>query len=257
MKSYNVDDSIWARIESWEPYITLRLIVVNALIFLIAEAAQTRPVRTPIFERFALNYTDVMVWGQHYRLLTGMFLHYDFMHLAKNMVMLGLLGYMVERVFGRLLFLLTYLGAGYLGFVVALVVQYVPPAHLPPEHALRWLQHSTLGASGAVMGLLGAWFAYERSLRVSLSQMWHSPSGQRVAVLTGFYLFMDLLVRPAGVSWSAHVGGMVGGFLLGFFVLSLRYRGRTLPRQGFLALATYLALSIGGMTYLYLFPRWE
>ncbi|MBE7558762.1 rhomboid family intramembrane serine protease [bacterium] len=251
MKSFNVDDSIWARIERWEPYVTLRLIVINAVVFLASSAAQPGRQDTPVFDRFGMDYLSVVMQNQHYRMFTAMFLHDGWMHIFNNMLFLALLGYMVERPLGRARFLLAYFGAGYLGFVFALVWQYDPQVAAVSQRGLALLARPTVGASGAVLGMLGVWLAYERSLRVSLSQMWHSPNGQRVMVFTGYYVIASLVGINPRVSHSAHLGGIVGGFLLGFFLFSMGYRGRTLPRQGWMALAAYLALAVGGLVYAY------
>ena len=251
MKSFNVDDSIWARMERWEPYITIRLIIINVVVYLATSAAQPDFEHTPIFDRFALNYVDAIMLREHWRFFTSMFLHEGFMHIFNNMLFLALLGYVVERPLGRARFLLAYLGAGYMGFVFALVWQYTSCFGLLPQPTWGELQRQTLGASGAVLGLLGVWLAYERSLRVSFAQMWHSPNGQRVLVFTGYYVIMNVFgFNPRG-SHSAHLGGIVGGFLLGYFLVSLGYRGRTMPRQGWFALAAYLLLLAGGLVYAY------
>ena len=234
MTARHRNDSIWSVIESWEPYITLRLIVVNIFVYLVSA-----PLHRAVESRFALEYGSVVYLHEHYRMFTAMFLHSHeiISHVFMNMLMLYFLGFIAERAYGRSMFLLVYVGAGYMGFVIALLIQ--GPGSI------------TLGASGAVMGLLGAWLAYERSLRISFKHLWQSPSGRRVMVFTGLYVVINLLDFDPKTSWSAHLGGILGGYLLGYFVATRRYRGRTAPLQGWLALAAYLAIVVGVMVYLH------
>jgi rhomboid protease GluP len=230
MRTYNVNNGFWARFNRWEPYIAIRLIILNCFVFVVTFIGVANPVNVG-----ALEFYKVVENGQYWRIFTAMFLHGSPMHLFMNMLMLFFLGSMVERAFGRALFFIIYMGAGYMGFIAALVFQ--EPSHV------------TIGASGAVLGLFGAWLAFERSKRVSFKQMWHTPSGQRVLILFIIWVLPSFAPKQQ-VSYWGHIGGFVGGYLLGMFCSSLGYRGKTLPLHGRLALGIFVVLCAAGLVWM-------
>lgn len=145
--------------------------------------------------------------GEWYRVLTSGFLHSGWIHLGFNMYALWILGGMLERSVGRLRFgaiYLTSLLAGALGVLL-----------LSPNQL-------TVGASGAVFGMMGAVFAIQRTQGISF----------RDSPLFGV-LMLNLLITFAvpRISIGGHLGGLVGGFLAGFVLFDLAGRatgaGRT------------------------------
>jgi membrane associated rhomboid family serine protease len=123
--------------------------------------------------------------GQYYRLLTSMFLHYGLLHLALNMWALWVLGRELEGQLGPGRFLLLYFLSGLGGSVAA--------------YALSPTSMSA-GASGAVFGLFAAIFVVFRRLNRDTSQI--------ITVLV-INLIFSFSVR--GISWQAHLGGLVVG----------------------------------------------
>lgn len=152
---------------------------------------------------------------QWYRLLTATFLHVAPWHVATNMVMLWVIGPALEAALGRLRFLALYLISGLAGSAFAFLV------------AGGFM--NSLGASGAVFGLLGATVVMYRRTR--------TPLGPVVALLV-FNLIVTFSVN--GIDWRAHIGGLVAGALTG---IGLMYapRDRRLPVQG-LTLAAMVGL---------------
>jgi membrane associated rhomboid family serine protease len=128
--------------------------------------------------------------GEWYRLVTSMFVHESPAHIALNMLSLWWIGVPVESRLGRLRYLLTYLVCG----IGASAVSF----------AFMGRYDASLGASGAIFGLLGvlAVMAYREKLDMRPILI--------VIVLNLAYSF-----SVAGIDWHAHVGGLGCGLLLG------------------------------------------
>jgi len=135
---------------------------------------------------------------QYWRLFTVMFLHAGLIHLSLNMYALYLFGSLVEDAYGPVRFLAIYLVSGLLASVASFV--FGPPGLVG------------VGASGAIFGLLGAWFAYNYRRREMRFHRANLQGAVSLIVLN--------LVLSAGLSsiidWRAHVGGLVAGIILGF-----------------------------------------
>lgn len=130
--------------------------------------------------------------GQYYRLITSAFLHSpDFLlHIGFNMYALFVFGTQVERLLGTARYLVLYLVAALGGSVVT----YLFLSPITPS----------LGASGAIFGLFGAYFVMARTLRADTSQL---------VVLIGINLFIGF-VGAGYINNYAHIGGLVTGGLV-------------------------------------------
>jgi len=117
--------------------------------------------------------------GQWYRMFTAMFLHASFFHLAVNMYSLYFVGSIMEQVIGRWRFLLLYLASGLAGSAGALVLSPLTP---------------TVGASGAIFGVLGGLFILERRR--------HIATGGQVAGL----IVLNLVITFAFAARSRSAG---------------------------------------------------
>jgi membrane associated rhomboid family serine protease len=173
------------------PVVTQVLIAVNVAIFVagVGGALRTR-------DAVAIDYglfPPAVGAGDWYRLLTSGFLHVNVIHLAFNMLALYQLGMLLEPAFGRLRFGLVYLVSllvGSLGVVV------VSPDSL------------TVGASGAVFGLMGFAFMALRSRGVD-------PFSTSI----GTTIVMNLIITftlSRYISVGGHVGGLIGGLVCGW-----------------------------------------
>jgi rhomboid protease GluP len=140
---------------------------------------------------------------QYWRLLTALFLHYGPIHIFFNLFALLLLGPALERQIGGFFFAVCYLVSG-IGSSIAIVLL----------TKLRLLEPVQLvGASGCVMGVVGTWTGF-------LLRHRHAPLARQrlrnIFVIVLLQLAFDL-VTPR-VSMSAHLGGLLSGFLLGLLV---------------------------------------
>ena len=141
--------------------------------------------------------------GAYWQLLTSAFTHLEIMHLGLNMLALWFLGPQLERVVGRVRFLALYLLSALTG-----------------SAAVLWLSSpgsSTLGASGAVFGLLGALLvlAYKVKGNVQSILLW---LGINVA-----YTFFG----PGSISWQGHLGGLIGGAVIAAIIVCAPRQNRT------------------------------
>jgi membrane associated rhomboid family serine protease len=141
-----------------------------------------------------------------------MFLHFDIFHIAGNMLFLYIFGDNVEDALGHIRFLVFYLLCG-------LVADF---AHILSLTTQSELIIPTLGASGAISGVLGAYIVmYPRAKVLTLlliRLVWIVPIP--AAVFIGFWFLLQLLYTAlnigGGVAYWAHIGGFVAGVVLIF-----------------------------------------
>ena len=147
-------------------------------------------------------------------LLTSMFLHGSWMHLLGNMLYLWIVGDNVEEVLGSFRYLVVYLACGLVGSLAQIMVN---PDSITP----------TLGASGAIAGIMGAyviWFPHNQ-IRVLLFRF--ITVLPAVIVIGGWIALQIYLVRApcrragdsGGVAYLAHVGGALTGIFVAFLFM--------------------------------------
>ena len=147
--------------------------------------------------------------GQVWLLLSSMFLHSGFIHLALNMLSLYFLGSFVEQAFGRSRFLALYLSSGLAGGIAYLYFgAFDKPA---------------VGASGAIFGLLGGVLGL--SLRRGTFS-WQNPLIRQLLILTALNLYIGFSVP--NISNTAHIGGLLGGAAFGWLTAPTVYSGKKL-----------------------------
>ncbi len=128
--------------------------------------------------------------GEYWRLLTAGFLHANLVHLATNMISLYILGIPLERILGRGRFVLIYL-LSLLGGSVSVML-------------FSGLFTPTIGASGAIYGLMGALLVTFKRLKYELRPL-----------LIVLALNVYVTFQFAGISWQGHLGGLVVGAIVG------------------------------------------
>ena len=172
-------------------YVSKVLIGINLLVFLAQQVVPDIESRFFLIGAFpappSLPFIGVAD-GEYYRLLTAAFLHQNLLHLALNMFAIFLFGPPLEAALGRVRFTVLYLISA-LGGTAA-------------SYAFSRPDGASLGASGAVFGLLGAFLVINR-------RMGQDTSG--VLVLLGINLVFGFSV--GGIDWRAHLGGLFAGLL--------------------------------------------
>jgi membrane associated rhomboid family serine protease len=199
--------------------ITRILIGINVAVFLaeLALGGTLYGMNNRIFDDGFLRSYEVAD-GEWWRILTAAFLHYGPIHLGMNMLSLWILGGALEAWIGRGRFLLVYLVSGLAGSAGALL--------LSPESA-------TVGASGAIFGVIGAAVLLERQGTMVVGG---SAVGLLVANLVFTFAFSSF------ISVGGHLGGLAGGILC---TLALSRFGRghaAYSRLGALGIVAVLAV---------------
>lgn len=157
--------------------------------------------------------------GQWYRLVTSMFLHQEVWHIAFNMLGLWWLGGPLEAALGRGRYLALYLLSGLAGS--ALTYWIAAP------------NQGSLGASGAIFGLLGATAVMMRRMNYDM---------RPVLVLLALNLLFTF--TWGGIAWEAHVGGLVAGTLIAIGMVHAPRERRTAVQYGTCALVLVAILGI-------------
>jgi len=191
------------------PIVTQVLIAVNVIIYFVTAGNNRFVNQYDLFggQSVAIPGRGVftangVAQGEWYRLITGGFLHANVLHLGMNMFALWILGSQLEAAVGRVQFGVVYgtsLLAGSLGVML-----------LSPHEA-------TVGASGAIFGLLGLAIALQRSLGINI---WQSGLGGLLLLNLAFTFGIP------GISIGGHLGGLAGGLLCGIILHELGPRIR-------------------------------
>ncbi len=189
-----------------ERRVTLALVVINALIYAWGSYPLMLSATSEDFGgRWAFFAPDILS-GDWWRMFSYMFVHANWLHLVMNRLGLWALGPFVERAFGRWRFSLIYLFSGFAGSVVYL--------------CLAWYQigeaHALVGASGCIMGLLGATVAV--MVRAWFKQ--RAPMAKQILLrlLVVILLQVTFDYNTPQVAGLAHALGLLGGFLAGLFL---------------------------------------
>jgi membrane associated rhomboid family serine protease len=168
---------------------TKTLVAINVLIYLIT-CAQGGGLNSPggtLFTKWVL-FGPAVANGDWWRLITSAFLHASLLHIAFNMYFLWFVGSAVEQAIGRGRFLMIYFVSALAGSAGALVFTPNTP---------------TVGASGALFGLLGAALILERQRNFVLG-------GSALALIV---INLILSFTLSNISVGGHIGGLIGGIL--------------------------------------------
>ena len=183
-----------------QPYATYALLAANVGVWLLTELAGGSQDRDVLLRFGAMTGLNVAS-GEYWRLLSATLLHSGLMHLLFNSFGLFIFGQQIEGIYGRGRFLLIYLLAGLAGSVASYALN------------ISLSENSmSVGASGAVFGLVGAMVAFFARHRDRLGEMGRQ-SLTGLLFIAGINLVIGL-VSP-GVDNFAHGGGFAGGFLIG------------------------------------------
>lgn len=170
------------------PYITYIIMFINIVMFLLSIVDYTG-----IIDMFANYYVNVKN-GQVYRLITYSFVHANLLHLFFNMYALYFIGPQVEKYYGKVNYLIIYLGSALIGGLFTTVL----------TNAV------SVGASSSIFGLFGAMVYFGYKYRNILDDFLRSGI---VPVLI-LNLFLGFIVP--GIDVYGHIGGLLGGLLLSY-----------------------------------------
>ena len=171
------------------PYITYVLITINVLLYLIPILMGNYDY---IINKYCVHGPSIRI-GEYYRLITGIFLHGSLIHLFFNAYALYVIGSQIENYFGRIKYLIIYLVSGLMGALFSMIFGG---------------NVASIGASGAIFGLMGALLYFGYHYRVYLGNVLKT----QLIPLIIFNLFLGFILN--GVDNFAHIGGLIGGLLI-------------------------------------------
>ncbi len=209
------------------PYINYFLVALNTIVFLfeLSVGAQSRGALNGLIYEFGIvpdHFTAALTGPQHFQLagaflsiLTSMFLHGSWLHIIGNMWVLWIFGDNIEDYLGHFSYLLFYLICGFTAAITHIAMN--PGSDVP-----------TVGASGAIAGIMGGYFLLFPKARVLtlvplivFFTFWWLPAW----IVLGYWFLLQFLSGTAtsiayssssggGVAFWAHVGGFVTGLIL-------------------------------------------
>ncbi len=180
--------------------VNLVMVLLNIVVFTVLEIMGDTTDSRFMVQHGAV-YTPLVLEGQYWRLFSAMFLHFGFEHLAYNMFSLIFLGDILESIVGPVRYLVIYLAGGLGGNALSLFMS-----------VESGTTKVSAGASGAIFAVMGAFFYF--ALR---NYKRFGKEGMRRMGLMVVLMIMQGLV-DRGVDQSAHMGGMITGFLLGILL---------------------------------------
>jgi membrane associated rhomboid family serine protease len=169
--------------------VTYTLIAINFLIYVLG-ASQGGGVNSPGGSLYAKLWLDApqLHDGGWWRLVTTMFLHASVLHIAFNMLALWFIGRQVEQYLGSARYIGLYFVSGLAG----------------SAGALLQTPGVTVGASGAIFGILGSMLIIE----------WQVTGRLAGNAMTLIVINLVFSFAVPGISWGGHVGGLIGGILI-------------------------------------------
>ena len=171
------------------PYVTYVLMAINVILFLLPILLGNYD---DIINMYCIHGPSIRA-GQYYRIITGIFLHGSIMHLFFNSYALYVIGSQIENYFGRIKYLIIYLFSGIMGALFSMIFNN---------------NVASIGASGAIFGLMGALLYFGYHYRVYLGNVLKT----QLIPLIIFNLFLGFILT--GVDNFAHIGGLIGGILI-------------------------------------------
>ncbi|MEM2921636.1 MAG: rhomboid family intramembrane serine protease [Candidatus Bathyarchaeia archaeon] len=188
------------------PFVNYSLIALNVIVFLYESSMSEYGLN-----RFIYQYGFVSARIQILTVFTSMFIHADILHLLSNMLYLYIFGDNVEDSMGHFVYLLFYVTSG----IGASFFHYVSdPVSMIPA----------IGASGAISGVLGAYFMrypWARIRTIVTGIVFWRIARVPALIFIGFWFVLQLfyvtMTDYSGIAYWAHIGGFVVGFLASIF----------------------------------------
>ncbi|MFF2050852.1 rhomboid family intramembrane serine protease [Leifsonia sp. NPDC058194] len=206
------------------PVVTYAIIALCVVVFIL----QSLPViggQVTLAIQYAGVYSDPRAF-EPWRMLTSVFAHASIIHIALNMYTLWIFGSILEPMLGRLRFLALFLISGFAGSLGVLLLG----SPLQP----------VVGASGAIFGMFGAFFIIQRRLGGNATQ---------ILVLVALNIAIGFL-PGLNIAWQAHVGGLVGGVLVGLIYVETRSASRRALQLPLVIILSVLLIALSLIRFL-------
>ena len=209
------------------PTVTYAILAINIIVFIIPLLYGQSET---MVAQFCVHGPSIR-YGHYYRLFTGIFLHGSIFHLIFNSYALYVIGSQIESFLGKFKFLIIYLAGGLMGSLFSITFNG---------------NVASIGASGAIFGLMGALVYFGYHYRVYLGNVIKS----QIIPLIVFNLVLGFVM--SGVDNSAHIGGLIGG-TLATISLGIKDKSTNFERMNglittiiFFAFAIYMAFVYAG-----------
>lgn len=189
------NDDIFAPKKIIVTYVIIGLLVLIYLLGLFTNNQDN------FINMFAVYGPFIRKYHEYYRLLTGTFLHGGLFHLLSNCYALYIIGSQIESFYGKSKYLIIYLFSAITGSLLSITLA----------------NNASIGASGAIFGLMGALLYFGYYYRVYIGSTWK----QRILPVILLNLVIGLIVP--GIDYFAHIGGLIGGVLISMAV-GLKYK---------------------------------
>ncbi|WMJ80799.1 rhomboid family intramembrane serine protease [Clostridium sp. MB40-C1] len=175
-------------------FITTLLIGINVLLYIVTAFLSGNvfdsDIRVLVFLGAKVN--ELIRQGEYYRLFTAMFLHGGLMHLVLNMYALHALGPLVEKIYGKVKYLIIYFVSG----MISSIFSYLFSSGV------------SIGASGAIFGLLGASLIFGIKMRDKVGK----GMVRNIIYVIGINVFIG--VAMPNIDNFGHLGGLIGGSII-------------------------------------------
>lgn len=216
-------------LEYGKPFFTYFFLAIQIIVFFLMELSGGST-NIYVLLQFGAKVNPLILQGEWWRFFTPIFLHIGFFHLFMNSLALYYLGTAVEKIYGKLRFLVIYLVAGFFGSLASFIFS----------------PNLSAGASGAIFGCFGALLYFGLVNRKAFFR----TMGMNILTLIAFNLILGFIIP--GIDNAGHIGGLVGGFLAtGIVHLPKNYK---FSRQSIFLIGTIL-LTVAGLFYGFLFPN--
>ena len=202
------------------PFITYALITINVVIFVIMYVLNYRSL---FINSYAVNRGMIIDEFEYYRLFTGAFLHADVFHLMFNMYALYIIGKQLETMLGRWKYTIIYFFSLLAGSLLSIVLN----------------DAQSIGASGAIFGLMGSLLYFGYYYRVYLGQI------AKTQILPIVIVNLVIGFLPGqNIDNFAHIGGLFGGFT-STMALGIKYKSNKFERvNGVIVSILYVILML-------------
>ena len=207
------------------PMVTYILIAINVIFFLV-------PIILDEYESVYLllcSHGPSIRAGQYYRLFTAMFFHGNLLHLLLNCYSLYVVGTQMESFLGKIKYLIIYLASGFIGALCSII--FIGNA-------------TSVGASGAIFGLLGSMLYFGYHYRVYLGNVMKSQ------IIPLIILNLAIGFMSSGIDNGAHIGGLVGGILM-TMALGVDGKSSTFEKTNGWILTAIFVTFLGYMAFIY------
>jgi rhomboid protease GluP len=201
-------------------YATYTIIAINIMVFILMaiDGAGIMEPNGLVHLKWGSNFAPLTLSGDWWRLITNIFIHFGIIHLAMNMYCFYIAGVYLERLLGKPRYITAYLCTGVLASLTSLWWHKTPV--------------NSAGASGAIFGMYGLFLAF---LTTSLI-----PGKVRKSLFQsiGIFIVYNLAFgMKDGVDNSAHVGGLLSGFIIGYiYIAGIKKEKQELPVKWMLPL---------------------